>query len=72
MTADENCGNAFVRAVAFVREDARRTAAAPDAQDALVVPHFQLASSPTDLRSGFESARRLPLEQRPLVTTLRI
>jgi hypothetical protein len=72
VSADDNCGSAFVGAVAFVREDARRTAAAPDAQNALVVPHFQLAPPPTDLRSGFESGRRLPLEERPLVTTLRI
>ena len=72
VSADDNCGGAFVGAVAFVREDARRTAAAPDAQNALVVPRFQLAPSPTDLRSGFESGRRLPLEERPLVTTLRI
>ena len=72
VSADDNCGSAFVGAVAFVREDARRTAAAPDAQNALVVPYFQLAPPPTDLRSGFESGRRLPLEERPLVTTLRI
>jgi hypothetical protein len=72
VSADDNCGSAFVGAVEFVRQDARRTAAAPGAQHALVVPHFQLAPSPTDLRSGFESGRPLPLEQRPLVTTLRI
>jgi hypothetical protein len=72
VSADDSCGSAFVGAVAFVREDARRTAAAPDAQNALVVPRFHLAPSPTDLRSGFESGRRLPLEERPLVTTLRI
>ena len=72
VSADDNCGSAFVGALAFVREDARRTAAAPDAQNALVVPRFQLAPSPTDLRSSFESGRRLPLEERPLVTTLRI
>ena len=72
VSADDSCRSAFVGAFAFVREDARRTAAAPDAQNALVVPRFQLAPSPTDLRSGFESGRRLPLEERPLVTTLRI
>ncbi len=72
VSADDNCRSAFVGAVAFVREDARRTAAAPDAQNALVVPRFRLAPSPTDVRSGSESGRRLPLEERPLVTTLRI
>jgi hypothetical protein len=72
MSADDNCGSAFVAPVAFVREDARRTAAAPDAQNALVVPRFRLAPSPTDLRPGFESGQRRPLEEQPLVITLRI
>ena len=43
MSADGNCRSALVGAVAFVREDARRTAAAPDAHNALVVPRFRLA-----------------------------
>ena len=72
VSADDNCGSAFVGATAFVREDARRTAAAPDGHDALVVPRFRLAPSPSDLRSSFESGQRRPLEERPLVITLRI
>jgi hypothetical protein len=72
VSADDNCSSVVVGAVAFVREDARRNAAAPDAQNALVVPRFQLAPSPTDLRSGFESGWRLPLEERPLIIALRI
>jgi len=72
VSADDNCGIAFVGAVAFVREDARRTAAAPDAHNALVVPPFRLTPSTSDLRSGFESGRRLPREERPLVIALRI
>jgi len=72
VSADDNRGSAFVGAVAFVREDARRTAAAPDAQNALGVQRFQLAPSPTDLRPGFESGQRRPLEERPLVITLRL
>jgi hypothetical protein len=72
MSADGNCRSALVGAVAFVREDARRTAAAPDAHNAIVVPGFRLAPSPSDLRSSFESGRRLPLEEPPLVIALRI
>jgi hypothetical protein len=72
VSADANCGNTFVGPIAFVREDARRTAAAPDAQNALAVQRFQLAPSPTDLRPGFESAQWRPLEERPLATILRI
>ena len=71
VSADDSCSS-VVGAVAFVREDARRTAAGPDAQSALVVPRFRLAPSPTDQRSGFESGRRLLLEERPLVIALRI
>jgi hypothetical protein len=70
--ADDNCDDVVAGTVAFVREDARRTAAASDAQNALVVPRFRLAPSPTDLRPGFESGRRRLLEERPLVIALRI
>jgi hypothetical protein len=72
VSAHDNCRSDVGGAVAFVREDAQRTAAAPDAQNALVVPRFRLAPSPTDLRPSFESGRRLPLEERPLVIALRI
>jgi hypothetical protein len=72
VSADDNCRNAFAGPVAFVREDAPRTAAAPDAQNALIVPRFRLAPSLTDLCPGFESGQRRPLEERPLVITLRI
>ena len=70
VSVDDSC-SAVVGAVAYVREDGR-TATDPDAQNALVVPRFRLTPSPTDLRSGFEPGRGLPLEERPLVITLRI
>jgi hypothetical protein len=72
VSAVDNCRSAVVGAVAFVREDARRTAASPDAQNALVIARFRLAPSPTDLGSGLESGRRRLLEERPLVIALRI
>jgi hypothetical protein len=72
VNADDDCRSAILGAVAFVREDARRTAPAPDAQHALVVSRFRPAPLPTDLRHGFESGQRRPLEERPLVITLRI
>jgi hypothetical protein len=72
VNADDNCRSAVLGAVAFVREDARRAAAGPDAQNALVVPRFRMAPSPTDLRPGFESGQWRPLEERLLVITLRI
>jgi hypothetical protein len=70
--ADESCNNAVLGVATFVREDARRTAPTPDAQNALAVPRFQFVLPPTDSGSGYGSGRRLPLEERPLVIALRI
>ena len=69
---DDTCTNVVVGAVAFVREGNRRTAPAPDAQNALVVRRFRLVAPPTDAHPGYESGRRLLLEERPLVIALRI
>jgi hypothetical protein len=70
--ADDTCTNVAVEAVAFVREDGRRTAPAYDTRNALVVLRFRLVAPGTDPRSGYESERRLLLEKRPLVIALRI
>ena len=72
VSADDSCSRVVVGAVGFVREDARRTAAAPDAQNALVLPRFRLVPSPTNLRLGFEAGRRLLLEEPPFILALRI
>jgi hypothetical protein len=72
VSADDNCRNLAVDAIAFVREDARRSAAASSTQNALVVPRFRFAPSLSDSRSGYESGPQLQLEARPLVTALRI
>jgi hypothetical protein len=72
VSAHDNCRSDAAGAVAFVREEARRTTAAPDAQNALAVPPFRLAPSPTNLRSGFETGLRLMPEERPLILVLRI
>jgi hypothetical protein len=68
----DTCANVAVGAVAFIREDGRRTAPAPDAPNALVVRRFQLVAPPTDLRPAHESGLRMRLEERPLVIALRI
>jgi hypothetical protein len=70
--ADDTCTNVAVAAVALVREDGRRTAPDPDVQHALVILRFRLVAPPTDPRPGHESGRRLLLEERPLVISLRI
>ena len=71
VSADDNCHNAAVDANAFVLEDAPRSAAAPDTQNALVIPRFRFAPSLRDSRSE-GSGPQLQLEARPLVTALRI
>jgi len=72
VSTHDNCGRGVDGAVAFNREDARRTAAAPNAQNALAVPRFLLTLSHTDLGFGCESGRRLQFEEGPLVIALRI
>ena len=72
LLADDSCDNVGVGAVAFVREDGRRTAPAPDAHNALVVLWFRFVAPPIDPRPGDESGRRLFPEERPLVIALRI
>ena len=70
--ADDTCTTTAVGAVTLVREDGRRTAPAPDAQNALGVLGFRLVGPPADPRSGYEPGRRRMLEERPLVIALRI
>ena len=70
--ADDTCTNVSVDAVALVREDSRRTAPASDPRNALVVVRFLFVAPATDPRPGYESGRRLLLEERPLVIALRI
>jgi len=71
MRADDTCTNVVVAAVAFVLEDGR-TVPGPDAQHGIVVLRFRFVAPPTDPRPGYESGRRLLLEERALVIALRI
>jgi hypothetical protein len=72
VSADHSCATVVVGAVSFVREDGLRTAATPDGQHALVVPRFRFTPPSAALRPGFEPGQRRPLEERPLVISLRI
>ena len=71
VSSDDSCSSAGAGTAVFVREDARRNAA-PDPQQALVVPRFLFAFSPPGRHPGFERGRQLPLEARPLIVALRI
>lgn len=71
VSADQRCDDTAADVVAFVREDGRRAGSAPDAQHAAAAPPFRPAPAPASLPSGVEQGRR-PLEERPLVFSLRI
>jgi hypothetical protein len=70
--ADDTCANVAAGAVAFVREDSRRSVPAPDAQNVLAALRYRLVAPPSNARPVYESGRRLLLEERPLVIVLRI
>ena len=72
VTGDDSCDTAVVDAVAFVREDGRRGGSAPTVEYTAVVARFRFAPPPTGTRSSYEPGQQPSLEQRPLVTALRI
>jgi hypothetical protein len=72
VSSHDNCPGGIGGPAAFIREDARRAAAAPDAQNALAVPRFLLAPSHSDLGFASVPGRRLLFDERPLVIALRL
>ena len=58
--------------VVFVREDGRRSTAAPDVDGAVVVARFAFTPPAAGAPSAYEPNGRLLLELRPLVLALRI
>jgi hypothetical protein len=71
VTTDEDCKEAIVGAMAFVREEGQRISA-HDVQSAAVVQRFTFTPSVPQTRSGYHPGSRLLLETRPLVLALRI
>jgi hypothetical protein len=72
VSGNDNCDHVVPSTTAFLREDVRPTASAPDAQHAVVVRRFRLAPPPTDTRSKYEREQQSALEERPLIIALRI
>ena len=72
VNGNDNCSGATFGAIAFVREDARRTASAQDAQNGLAVPRFRFVPSHSNSPFGYESGQPPPLQARPLAIALRI
>lgn len=67
----DSCDNA-VGAAQFLREDLRRNVSAPDVDQAVLAPRYQLAHSTIDARPGEEPGRQGSLAARHLPTILRI
>jgi hypothetical protein len=71
VTGNDSCTQ-LAGATAFVREDVRRGASAPDAQDGAVVAGFQFAPPPAHSTSGRQLRQQMPLRASPLMLALRI
>lgn len=72
MAGDESCGSMVVAVTAVVREDLRRGAPSPDANQAIPAQRYQVAQLTIDARPGQEPWSASSLEKRPLSTALRI
>ena len=72
VAADGTCNDMRPSVAAFVREALRRDVSAPEAHDAVSVPRYHLAHTPTNDRYGQSSWPKPSLEKPPLSTNLRI
>lgn len=72
LTGGDHCTDCTFGITAFVREDARRGASAPDAPHAIAVTGFRFAPPPTDIRSCHDRGQQSLLAARPLVIALRV
>jgi hypothetical protein len=71
VTGDRSC-DYVLGASAFLREEARRTVAGPDAAPALVVSRAQIAQLTIGARPDWEPTREWSLTRQPVSTALRI
>ena len=69
---NDSCTRLAAEATAFVREDVRRGASAPDAQHGVVVAWFQFAPPPGHSTSGRQLRQQTPPRALPLILALRI
>jgi hypothetical protein len=67
-----DCSDMVVADTAIVREDTRRDVSSVDANQAIAVPHYQLAQLTPDTRPGQEARRAWSVEERRLSTVLRL
>lgn len=71
VAGDNSCDN-IVSGAAFVREDVRRDVSAPEQDQGIPVPRYQIACSTLDAHLVQEHGREWSLETRPPITVLRI
>jgi hypothetical protein len=71
VTGDTGCDR-VLSVGAFLREEAKRSAAAPDAAHAIVVPRSLIAQLATVARPEWATGREWSLAKRPLSTVLRL
>ena len=72
VAGDDNCNNVVAGGIAFVREDVRRGASAPDAQQTVAILRFRFAPRPTDMLSGHDPGQQPLVGARPLEIAIRI
>jgi hypothetical protein len=72
IAVDDDCDNAVFGVAAVLREDVRRDVPPPDSNRAIPVLRFQLVQTTIDARQGREPWRDWSLQERPLLTALRI
>jgi len=72
MIGNDSCVRLVAEAAAFVREDVRPGASAPNVQHGVVVPWFEFAPPPAHPTYGSSLCRETPLQASPLILVLRI
>ena len=72
MTGNDSCTRLVAGATAFVREDVRRGASAPNVQHGVVVPWFEFAPPPAHPMFASRLCQQTPLQVSPLILALRI
>jgi hypothetical protein len=72
LSCDGSCDDRAPIDAAVLKEDARRSVSAPNADHALAVPRYHLTPATAGTRPDCEVCRLQSLEKRPLETVLRI
>ena len=72
MTGNDSCTRLVAEATAFVREEVRRGASAPNVLHSVVVPRFEFAPPPAHSTFGRRLGQETLPQASPLILALRI